>query len=40
LRSEEDLRGWYVKPEGWYQQHDVERIGESGVVSLDVAATR
>ena len=25
LRSEEDLDGWYVRPAGWYQDHDVER---------------
>jgi 3-phenylpropionate/trans-cinnamate dioxygenase ferredoxin reductase component len=23
-RSEEDLRDWYVRPTGWYQEHDVE----------------
>src|SRR6266581_3580443 len=37
LRSEEDLDGWYVRPPGWYDEHDVERV-ESGVVALDVAA--
>src|SRR3984957_18759634 len=25
LRSEEELDGWYVRPAGWYQDHDVER---------------
>ena len=25
LRSEEDLDGWYVRPAGWYEEHDVER---------------
>jgi 3-phenylpropionate/trans-cinnamate dioxygenase ferredoxin reductase component len=25
LRSEEDLDGWYVRPAGWYADHDVER---------------
>jgi len=24
LRSEEDLSGWYVRPAGWYADHDVE----------------
>jgi 3-phenylpropionate/trans-cinnamate dioxygenase ferredoxin reductase component len=24
LRSEEDLDGWYVRPAGWYADHDVE----------------
>jgi 3-phenylpropionate/trans-cinnamate dioxygenase ferredoxin reductase component len=37
LRSEEDLDGWYVRPAGWYQEHDVERLGESGVVTVDAA---
>jgi 3-phenylpropionate/trans-cinnamate dioxygenase ferredoxin reductase component len=27
LRSEEDLEGWYVRPAGWYADHDVERRG-------------
>jgi 3-phenylpropionate/trans-cinnamate dioxygenase ferredoxin reductase component len=35
LRSEEDLSGWYVRPPGWYQEHGVERLGESGVVDVD-----
>jgi 3-phenylpropionate/trans-cinnamate dioxygenase ferredoxin reductase subunit len=26
MRSEEDLDGWYVRPAGWYTEHDVERI--------------
>jgi len=37
LRSEEDLDGWFVKPPGWYDDHDVERL-RSGVVAVDVAA--
>jgi 3-phenylpropionate/trans-cinnamate dioxygenase ferredoxin reductase component len=37
LRSEEDLDGWYVRPPGWYDDHDVERL-ESSVVAVDVAA--
>jgi len=27
LRSEEDLSGWYVRPAGWYADHDVELRG-------------
>jgi len=27
LRSEEDLSGWYVRPAGWYPDHDVELRG-------------
>jgi 3-phenylpropionate/trans-cinnamate dioxygenase ferredoxin reductase subunit len=37
LRSEEELDGWYVKPPDWYEQHDVERLSESSVVSVDAA---
>jgi 3-phenylpropionate/trans-cinnamate dioxygenase ferredoxin reductase component len=37
LRSEEELDGWYVKPSGWYAEHDVERV-ESTVTAIDVAA--
>ena len=37
LRSEEDLDGWYVRPAGWYAEHDVEL--RSGVaVAVDPAA--
>jgi 3-phenylpropionate/trans-cinnamate dioxygenase ferredoxin reductase subunit len=36
LRSEEDLEGWLVRPPGWYDEHDVERL-ESSVVAVDVA---
>jgi 3-phenylpropionate/trans-cinnamate dioxygenase ferredoxin reductase component len=39
LRSEEDLDGWYVRPAGWYQEHDVDRLGEE-VVGIDAAAHR
>jgi 3-phenylpropionate/trans-cinnamate dioxygenase ferredoxin reductase component len=35
LRSEEGLDGWYVKPVDWYQDHDVELLGESGVLAVD-----
>jgi 3-phenylpropionate/trans-cinnamate dioxygenase ferredoxin reductase subunit len=37
LRSEEDLRGWYVRPPDWYDEHDVERLS-AGVAAVDVAA--
>jgi len=40
LRSEEDLSAWYVRPAGWYQEHDVELLGESGVVAVDAALHR
>jgi 3-phenylpropionate/trans-cinnamate dioxygenase ferredoxin reductase component len=39
LRSEEDLDGWYVRPADWYQEHDVDRLGEA-VVGVDAAAHR
>jgi 3-phenylpropionate/trans-cinnamate dioxygenase ferredoxin reductase subunit len=35
LRSEEDLSGWYVRPAGWYREHDIERLGGCGVVAVD-----
>jgi len=38
LRSEEDLEGWYVRPADWYQEHDVEFVGESNAVAVDAAA--
>jgi 3-phenylpropionate/trans-cinnamate dioxygenase ferredoxin reductase component len=37
LRSEEELNGWYVRPPGWYDEHDVERL-ESSVGAVDVTA--
>jgi 3-phenylpropionate/trans-cinnamate dioxygenase ferredoxin reductase component len=37
LRSEEDLAGWYVRPPGWYEEHDVDRIASSAKV-IDTAA--
>jgi 3-phenylpropionate/trans-cinnamate dioxygenase ferredoxin reductase component len=40
LRSEEDLAGWYVRPVGWYEEHDVELLLESGVSVIDTAAHR
>jgi 3-phenylpropionate/trans-cinnamate dioxygenase ferredoxin reductase subunit len=38
LRSEEDLDAWYVRPAGWYADHDVELRRETGVVAVDPAA--
>jgi 3-phenylpropionate/trans-cinnamate dioxygenase ferredoxin reductase subunit len=37
MRSEEGLDGWYVKPPGWYEEHDVECLNESSVVTVDTA---
>jgi 3-phenylpropionate/trans-cinnamate dioxygenase ferredoxin reductase subunit len=38
LRSEEDLEGWYVRPAGWYADHDVELRNGPSVVAVDPAA--
>src|SRR6266481_6393938 len=38
LRSEEELDGWYVRPAGWYEEHDVELILGSSVSVIDAAA--
>ena len=38
LRSEEDLDGWYVRPADWYDEHDVEMLVESSVVSVNADA--
>jgi 3-phenylpropionate/trans-cinnamate dioxygenase ferredoxin reductase subunit len=38
LRSEEDLAGWYVRPPGWYEDHDVDRLTGSSVTVIDTAA--
>jgi 3-phenylpropionate/trans-cinnamate dioxygenase ferredoxin reductase subunit len=38
LRSEEDLDGWYVKPETWYEEHGVERLEGVSVVEIDPEA--
>ena len=35
LRSEEDLDAWYVRPAGWYAEHDVELRSGAGVVAVD-----
>jgi 3-phenylpropionate/trans-cinnamate dioxygenase ferredoxin reductase component len=37
LRSEEDLKDWYVRPADWYQAHDVTRV-RSSVASIDAGA--
>jgi 3-phenylpropionate/trans-cinnamate dioxygenase ferredoxin reductase subunit len=38
LRSEEDLDGWYVRPAGWYADHDVELRSGPSVVAVDPTA--
>ena len=38
LRSEEDLAGWYVRPAGWYEEHNVDRLVGSSVTAIDTAA--
>jgi 3-phenylpropionate/trans-cinnamate dioxygenase ferredoxin reductase component len=38
LRSEEDLDGWYVRPAGWYADHDVERRSGAVATAVDPAA--
>jgi 3-phenylpropionate/trans-cinnamate dioxygenase ferredoxin reductase component len=38
LRSEEDVDGWYVRPAGWYADHDVELRSGPSVVAVDPAA--
>ena len=38
LRSEEDLSAWYVRPAGWYADHDVELRSGAGVVAIDPGA--
>jgi len=37
LRSEEDLDGWYVRPAGWYAEHDVE-VRRETVRAVDPSA--
>jgi 3-phenylpropionate/trans-cinnamate dioxygenase ferredoxin reductase subunit len=37
LRSEEDLGAWYVRPAGWYAEHDVE-LRSAEVSCVDPAA--
>jgi 3-phenylpropionate/trans-cinnamate dioxygenase ferredoxin reductase subunit len=38
LRSEEDLDAWFVRPAGWYADHDVDLRSEAAVVAVDPAA--
>src|SRR5437660_4573441 len=38
LRSEEDLDGWYVRPAGWYADHDIELRRGPTVAAADPAA--
>src|SRR6204780_2177835 len=38
LRSEEDLAGWYVRPAGWYEEHDEDRLVGSTVAGIDTGA--
>jgi 3-phenylpropionate/trans-cinnamate dioxygenase ferredoxin reductase subunit len=38
LRSEEDLDNWYVRPAGWYADHDVELRNGAIVAAVDPAA--
>jgi 3-phenylpropionate/trans-cinnamate dioxygenase ferredoxin reductase subunit len=38
LRSEEDLEGWYVRPAGWYADHDVEVRNGPVVAAVDPTA--
>ncbi|HSZ42397.1 MAG TPA: FAD-dependent oxidoreductase [Trebonia sp.] len=37
LRSEEDLSGWYVRPPGWYAEHDVDLRSGPSVAAIDPA---
>jgi 3-phenylpropionate/trans-cinnamate dioxygenase ferredoxin reductase component len=37
LRSEEDLEGWYIRPAGWYEAHDVDLRADSAVTAIDAA---
>jgi 3-phenylpropionate/trans-cinnamate dioxygenase ferredoxin reductase subunit len=38
LRSEEDLDGWYVRPSGWYAEHEVELRTGAAAVAIDPVA--
>jgi 3-phenylpropionate/trans-cinnamate dioxygenase ferredoxin reductase subunit len=38
LRSEEDLDGWYVRPAGWYADHDVELCSGATATAVDPGA--
>jgi 3-phenylpropionate/trans-cinnamate dioxygenase ferredoxin reductase component len=37
LRSEEDLKDWYVRPADWYEAHDVALVREN-VTAIDAAS--
>lgn len=38
LRSEEELQDWYVRPAGWYQEHDIDLRTGWHAVAVDTAA--
>jgi 3-phenylpropionate/trans-cinnamate dioxygenase ferredoxin reductase component len=38
LRSQENLDGWYVRPESWYADHDIECRRGPAVTAVDPAA--
>jgi len=38
LRSEEAVNSWYVRPAGWWDDHDVEILAGSRVAVIDTAA--
>jgi 3-phenylpropionate/trans-cinnamate dioxygenase ferredoxin reductase subunit len=38
LRSQEDLEGWYVRPAGWWAEHDVDLRTGSSAVAVDAEA--
>src|SRR6266566_8329844 len=38
LRSEEDLKDWYVRPADWYEAHDVELLTDTGATAIYAAA--
>jgi 3-phenylpropionate/trans-cinnamate dioxygenase ferredoxin reductase component len=38
LRSEESLDGWYVRPASWYEEHEVERLGQASATTVDTTA--
>jgi 3-phenylpropionate/trans-cinnamate dioxygenase ferredoxin reductase subunit len=40
LRGEEDLSAWYVKPAGWYGDHDIERHTDATVQRVETSAKR
>ncbi len=35
LRSEENLEGWYVRPSGWYEEHDIDRPSLASAAMVD-----